>query len=166
MNVHKNLLSLVIGFTVIWLLLSNSFSWQVIGVGVGVSLILAIISRRTRYSKPGNMTPGFKVITASIGFLFVFLKELIKSNLDVAFRVINPSLPINPGIVEVKTKLKSPIGRLMLANSITLTPGTLTVETQDDSFFIHWIDVSSPDIEAATQEIANKFEKYLEVIYG
>ena len=76
--------------------------------------------------------------------------------------LIDPTLPINPGIVEVKTRLKSPLGRLVLANSITLTPGTLTVETKDDSFFIHWIDVSSQDIESATQKIVRTFEKYLE----
>jgi multicomponent Na+:H+ antiporter subunit E len=86
--------------------------------------------------------------------------------LDVASRVIQPSLPLRPGIVEVKTSLKSPIGRLMLANSITLTPGTLTVETHDDSFFIHWIDVTAQDVETASQELVHKFERYLEIIYG
>ena len=81
-------------------------------------------------------------------------------------RVISPSLPINPGIVEVKTKLKTGIGRLALANSITLTPGTLTVDIKEDSLFIHWIDVTSTDIEGATKNIVANFEKYLEVIYG
>ena len=88
------------------------------------------------------------------------------ANLDVARRVISPTIPINPGIVEIKTNLKSDIGRLFLANSITLTPGTLTVDIKDDRLYIHWIDVSSSDVEVATKEIAGKFEKYLEVIYG
>ena len=92
--------------------------------------------------------------------------ELIKSNLDVARRVISPSIPINPGIVEIKTNLKSGIGRMLLANSITLTPGTLTVDIKDDRLFIHWIDVSSSETGAATKEISGKFEKYLGVIYG
>lgn len=166
METHKNILYLVVGFTVLWLLLSNSLSWQVILVGVGVSVVLTIVYAGARYAMLGKMTPSAAVIRAFVQYIPVFLRELIKSNLDVAFRVINPSLPIKPGIVEVKTKLKSPIGRLVLANSITLTPGTLTVETKDDSLFIHWIDVSSPDIEAATQEIVSKFEGYLEIIYG
>jgi multicomponent Na+:H+ antiporter subunit E len=92
--------------------------------------------------------------------------DLIKSNFDVARRVLNPALPIKPGIVEVKTKLKSKFARMLLANSITLTPGTLTVDVKDDSFFIHWIDVKNEDVEAASKEIVEKFEKYLEVIYG
>ena len=97
---------------------------------------------------------------------FVFLRELIKSNLDVASRVLNPKLPISPGIVRVKTKLKSRLGRIVLANSITLTPGTLTVETNGENYYIHWIDVSRGDVEGATREIVGKFEKYLEVIFG
>ncbi len=166
MQIRKNLPYLVVGFTVLWLLLSHSLSWQVIVAGVGISLILTVVYGSARYTMLGGITLSFRVLNALVIYLFVFLKELIKSNLDVAFRVIKPSLPIKPGIVEVKTTLRSPLGRLVLANSITLTPGTLTVETKGDSLFIHWIDVSSPDIEAATQEIVHKFEKYLEVIYG
>jgi multicomponent Na+:H+ antiporter subunit E len=84
----------------------------------------------------------------------------------MAYRVLSPSLPINPGIVEVKTKLKSKIGRVILADSITLTPGTFTLDLKDDSMFIHWVDVKSTDLEKSTQLIVNKFEKYLEVMYG
>jgi len=53
-----------------------------------------------------------------------------------------------------------------LANSITLTPGTLTVEMRNEYFYIHWIDVTKEDILGATEAIVSKFEKYLEVIYG
>jgi len=91
---------------------------------------------------------------------------LIKSNLDVAFRVISPKLPINPGIVKVKTSLKSDIGRMMLANSITLTPGTLSVDIKDEFIYVHWIDVANKDIDVATDSIVKKFEKYLSEIYG
>jgi multicomponent Na+:H+ antiporter subunit E len=166
MKIRKNFPFLIVGFTGLWLLLSNSLSWQVIGVGLGISITLTLIFASEHYSRLGKIPISFAAIKASVIYIFVFLQELVKSNIDVAFRVINPSLPINPGIVEVKTTLKSPLGRLVLANSITLTPGTLTVETQEDSFFIHWIDVSSPDIQTATEEIVRKFEKYLEVIYG
>ena len=65
-----------------------------------------------------------------------------------------------------QTKLKSKLGRMILANSITLTPGTFTVELLDDRIFIHWIDVKSKNIEEDTNMIVRKFEKYLEVIYG
>lgn len=98
-----------------------------------------------------------------IGYVFI---AIIKSNLDVARRVVQINIPINPGIVAVKTKLKSRIGRMILANSITLTPGTLSVDIKGDHLYIHWIDVSDLDEEGATHDIVSGFEKYLEVIFG
>ena len=98
-----------------------------------------------------------------VGYLFV---SIIKSNFDVAGRVIQKNIPIKPGIVKVRTKLKSKVGRMILANSITLTPGTLSVDVKDDYFFIHWIDVSSTNVDKASAAIVAGFEKYLEVIFG
>ena len=80
--------------------------------------------------------------------------------------VFSPRIDIEPGIVEIKTRLKTPIGRLALANAITLTPGTLVVDIKGDSMFIHWINVSATDPVAATEEISARFEKYLKVVYG
>jgi multicomponent Na+:H+ antiporter subunit E len=149
----------------IWVLMIDDISNQEIGVGLGVSVLLSLL-----FARHSKILQDFKLNPKAIGYFFIFLcvffYELIKSNIDVAFRVINPKLPINPGIVRVKTKLKSRLGRLMLANSITLTPGTLTLETKGDVFYIHWIDVSSENIDDSTEKIVKKFEKYLEVIVG
>ena len=68
---------------------------------------------------------SFSLIVIS-GFLFtllVFIWECIKANLDVAYRVLHPAMPIRPGIVKVKTTLKSELAKTLLANSITMTPG-------------------------------------------
>jgi len=99
-------------------------------------------------------------------FIFVFLGALIKANLSITKRVLSPSLPINPGIVQVKTKLKSKVGRMILANAITLTPGTFTLELKGEDLFIHWVNVKSGETEESTKEIVSSFEKYLEVMYG
>ena len=107
-----------------------------------------------------------KVIAYYLMYLVVFFIELSKANLNVMRLVFSPRITIEPGIVEIKTRLKSPIGRLALANSITLTPGTLVVDIRDDSLFIHWINISATDPVAATNAISARFEKYLEVIYG
>jgi multicomponent Na+:H+ antiporter subunit E len=73
-------------------------------------------------------------------------------------------MPIRPGIVAIRTSLKSDVGKLMLANSITLTPGTLTVDVSDEYLFIHWINVESTDVEEAGGLIGGRFEEYLKVI--
>jgi len=74
-------------------------------------------------------------------FLLVLFKEMLLANLDVAFRVLHPKIPIRPGIVKVKPGIKSDMGKLLLANSITLTPGTLSMDYIGDDLYIHWINV-------------------------
>lgn len=96
------------------------------------------------------------------GYLLV---AIVRSNLDVAFRVVQKNIPLNPGIVKVRTQLKSNAARMILANSITLTPGTLSVDVKDDFFYIHWIDVTTKDIDEASRQIVSGFERYLEVIF-
>jgi len=164
MKIKNIFVSFLIAF-IFWILLNNSFEPIKLGIGAILSLSLAIIfcSRCDVFSEL-KLTPVALFYT--FVYIFVFLYELVKSNIDVARRVITPSLPINPGIVEVKTKLKSKMGRMILANSITLTPGTLTIDIKDDILYIHWIDVQTEDIDEATKTIVRKFEKYLEKIYG
>ena len=164
MNVKNVILSFIL-LLVTWLLLNSKFDIATIGIGIIVSLFISIaICSKCEVFSELNVSP--KGVYYFFLYFFVFLGALIKSNLDVARRVISPSLPINPGIVEVQTKLKSKIGRLVLANSITLTPGTLSIDIKDDKIYIHWINVTDADNENATKEIVKTFEKYLEVIYG
>jgi len=65
----------------------------------------------------------------------------------------------------VKTRLTDPVARMLLANAITLTPGTFTIEMEGDTFFIHWIDAGSKDADQKSVDIVRKFEKYLEAVY-
>ena len=102
----------------------------------------------------------------SVAYVFYLFIAIVKANFDVASRIVRPVIPLNPGIVTVRTKLSTPLGRTVLANSITLTPGTLSVEIKDDILYVHWIDVATTDREEATTEIVAGFEKYLEVIFG
>lgn len=98
-------------------------------------------------------------------YIFVFSWECLKANLDVAYRVLHPDLPIKPGIVKVKTNLKTHVARTTLANSITMTPGTLTVDIIDDYFYVHWIYVKSTDPAKYAEDISGRFEKYIKKIF-
>lgn len=164
MNYKNVFLTFVLSFLT-WILLNGSLDRDILFSGLVLSLFISLVfCRNCDVLQNVNLSP--KSFMYAFAYVFVFSWALIKSNFDVAFRVIKPSLPINPGIVKVKTKLKTPIGKMMLANSITLTPGTITVDIKDDTLYIHWIDVTSTDIEEATKNIVVSFEKYLEVMYG
>lgn len=100
-------------------------------------------------------------------YLFVLAGSIVKANLEVAYRVLHPSMPIRPGIVRVTTKLRSPAARTVLGHSLTLCPGTLTVDIQEDgTMFVHWIYVRSQNAEEATREVLGRFEWYLERIFA
>ncbi len=149
----------------IWLALTHPFSVQESIVGAAVSILIAALPIPGA-SVYGEFSPLPKRLLFGFAYIFVFLEAVIRSNLDVAFRVLHPRLPINPGIVGVRTRLKSKLGRLVLANSITLTPGTITVEIDGEDLVIHWLSMARPDVDEDTKTIVGGFEKYLEVILG
>lgn len=149
----------------LWVLLLFPLSLEEFVTGVVITLFLLLIPLPGR-EVFGDFSLYPKKIVYGVLYLFYFLLAVIRSNIDVASRVLKPTLPINPGVVKVKTVLKSRVGRLVLANSITLTPGTITVDIEDENLYIHWIDISSDSPEVATREIVKGFEKYLEVIFG
>ena len=98
-------------------------------------------------------------------YIPVFIYYCAKANLQVAYLVLHPQMPIKPGIVKVRTNLRSRTGLTALANSITLTPGTLTVDASDSGeLYVHWIDVKSTEEEDASREIVSKFERFLKRI--
>lgn len=150
---------------IFWVMLNGSFAIDSLIVGALASFIIAYLFRDgLSLFTEFNATP--RAFVAGVLYLGYFCKELVLSNVRLALIVLSPHLPINPGIVKVRTRLKSRMGRLMLANSITLTPGTLTVEMEGEWVYIHWVTVKSSDIEGATSDIVAGFERYLEVMYG
>jgi multicomponent Na+:H+ antiporter subunit E len=98
-------------------------------------------------------------------YLPYFLYYCVKANFDVAYRVLHVDLPIRPGIVKVRTSLVSEMGRTFLANSITLTPGTLSVDIDGADLYVHWINVATDDPRRQTAQIVGKFEPMLKRIF-
>lgn len=161
----SRLILFIFGFLV-WLGLSSPPDAQHIVIGIIVAAFVAYMTGDMFVSRPHV----FRHPSRYFWFLYyvpVFLWECFKANIDVAYRVIHPFVPIRPGIVKVKTKLKNDTALTFLANSITLTPGTLSVDIdKEDGFvYVHWIDVGATDIEKATKIIVTKFEKIIERIF-
>jgi len=146
---------------VTWLLLTWSLDPEEVIAGAVVGVLVSILfwdvflqeGRRTVFSPKRFLWFGL--------YLPLFFYYVIKANFDVAYRVLHPEMPINPGIVKVKTTLKTETGKTFLANSITLTPGTLTVDIVGDNLYVHWINVSTLDPEEQTRIIVTRFEKFL-----
>ena len=148
----------------VWLCLTSTFEWQELAAGILISAVLAFFLNES-YSSLGLPPLSMKRLLSFVMYLGVLFKEIVKANIDVAFRVLHPKMPIKPGIVTIRTNLKQDIAKLVLANSITLTPGTFTVDIIGDRLLIHWINVKAEDLDTATRIIGEKFEKYLIKIF-
>jgi multicomponent Na+:H+ antiporter subunit E len=164
-NIPLQFINLWLTLFLIWVIANGTLAYDTLIAGAVVSAVIALaFASFARVYSVIRWSP--KVIFYYLMYLSVFIMELVKANLNVMKLVFSPQINIKPGIVEIKTELESPIGRLALANSITLTPGTLVVDIKENSLFIHWINISATDPVAATEAISARFEKYLKVIYG
>jgi len=133
-------------------------------LGAVVSLVLTMIL--TSYT---SYTIDYRFPVRLLVFIFayvpLFIWQLLLANLDVARRVLSPKIPLNPGFVKIKTNLEGDFAKLTLANSITLTPGTLSVDVNGDDIYVHTVDVKGKTPEENKAIISGTFEKLLGVIF-
>jgi multicomponent Na+:H+ antiporter subunit E len=136
----------------VWIGLTNSFDPQELGVGAIISLGVAwFFGGREKLHL-------WTILLKYAKFSPTFIKAIVQSNLHVARIVLTPSLPVNPGIVKLKTTLKNDYDKLLLASAITLTPGTITIDLDGEDIYIHLLDLQTTDKETLQKEIIEPFE--------
>jgi len=158
-------LALIIWILGAWPFVDGKIDVQVFIAGVIASAVIAVLFHEVLPKEHHIFLSPVRIFWVLV-YIPVFFYYVIKANLDVVYRALHPQMPIRPGIVKIKTALKTESAITALANSITLTPGTLTVDLTDDGFlYVHWINVKSDDVEQATQLIARRFEWFLQRIF-
>lgn len=130
-------LTAIIMFT-FWMLLSGEFSFILILSGIISSLIVSYMSHDLLTGK-SDLKLGLIRFIRFFKYLPWLFGQIVLANLDLVYRTLHPKLPINPKIIKFKNNLKTEIGMVTLANSITLTPGTITIEVNENEFIIHTI---------------------------
>ncbi len=153
-----------LGVLGLWLLLFWSLDPVVVAVGVVLGLVASALLHKVC---PDNVQKALNPLrwVFFLVYLPYFFYYCLKANLDVALRVLNPDIPIRPGIVKVTTTLTGEMAKTFLANSITLTPGTLTVDIDGQDLYIHWINISTEDAVKRSAEICGRFEPLLRRIF-
>jgi len=149
---------------VIWLMITWNMEPANFFTGAVVSLIVTAFFGREFPFHPENTFQPRRYI-AFVKFIAVFLVQMLKANLMMAYRILSPGLPIKPGIVEIPITLKSPLGRLVLANSITLAPGTFTMDITRDTLVIHWIYLETEDPQKAGERICGQLQRILKEVF-
>lgn len=127
---------LAIVLFIFWLIFTEKTNWHHLLLGAVVAYLISWFSD---YLLRGRLDPHLNMgvaIRAPVYGIFLFW-EIVKANWDVLKRVFNPKLPIDPRITSFESYLESDIARTVLANSITLTPGTVTVDIDGSRFYVH-----------------------------
>ncbi|MFP4315732.1 MAG: Na+/H+ antiporter subunit E [Desulfovibrionales bacterium] len=125
---------------VIWLLLSGHYDLLHIFYGVLSVVFVIFLNYRMHYVPlaPGEMPGSFHIkIPKLIGYLFWLQWQIIQSGVYVAYIVLHPKMPINPMLVRFRSKQPNVLAQVILGNSITLTPGTVTLDIKDDVYTVH-----------------------------
>jgi multicomponent Na+:H+ antiporter subunit E len=174
MKKWSGILSTFIFCFLLWILYTGAYSFnefapeELIG-GAVVSLIVAYFSAPFFIREDSFWLLNPKRLMSLILFIPIYAWELWKANWDVAKRALSPKLSIKPGIVKIETDIKSDYGLAMLANCITLTPGTIAMDIVEENnkcyMYIHWIDVATKDVKEASDTIKGAFEPWVRRIF-
>ena len=129
---------------VVWLLLSGHLEPLMLGLGLASVLLTVILIRRMTLidheSYPLHLSSKLPAF-----FVFIF-REIVKANIDVIKRIMTfKRTSISPQLIEVQAPLKTDLGRVIYANSITLTPGTVSVELSNEKILVHALTKEAAD---------------------
>ena len=129
-------------FFLIWIIFNGQLTIEIAAFGVVIAgLIYWFICKFLGYSPKMDLIIGKKLFQI-LYYVFVLVKEIIKANYEVIKMITSSKYEIEPAVVRFKTDLKTQFARTLLANSITLTPGTITVSLENDEYVVHCLDKS------------------------
>jgi multisubunit Na+/H+ antiporter MnhE subunit len=138
-----------------WLLITQKINAANLILGLILSIIATIISNR----QGTTISPGYKSIIKLTKYFFILIVDIYKASFSLIISIINNDS--DPIIIEVDVKIENPIAIMIMANSITLTPGTLTVDTDETKLYILCLKSGHQEVEKTKKEVKERFERYL-----
>ena len=127
-------------FFLIWIIFNGQFTFEIAAFGVVIAgLMYLFICKFLNYHPKTDLLLCKKFFLV-LQYVFVLITEIIKANFAVIKMIMSSRYEIEPAIVRFKTDLKTTPARVLLANSITLTPGTITVSLEEDEYVVHCLD--------------------------
>jgi multicomponent Na+:H+ antiporter subunit E len=143
-------------FVLFWLILAQTLSFERIAIGTLICVAVYLFNKDLQSFNQKNRNLALPNLKFLLSYITVLIVEMFKSNFHVAKIILSPKLNISTSIVTINTKLKNEFNKTVLANSITLTPGTLTLDSTNDKLIIHCLDK-----EVAKGLENSKFEQML-----
>lgn len=137
------ILALLIPLVAAWLLWSGIYKPLLLGLGLFSVVLTIYVKYRMEYFQTEVFALQFG--RRLIGYWLWLAKEVVKSSLDVARIIVTPSLPISPQVMTIKASCENPVDQATLANSITLTPGTLALDVYNGEITVHALTEAGAD---------------------
>ncbi len=149
-------LALSLALFLFWLALSGHYETLILGFGVFSTLLVTYLA--FRMDREDRYIFRIRLSWRIIGYILWLIGEIFRANVNVARIILNPSLPISPIMVPFRATMKSDLCRVIYANSITLTPGTITTGTDGEILRIHaltWYDVDGREEDEMDHRICH-----------
>ncbi len=127
-------------FFLIWIIFNGQITWETAAFGIVVSAFMYVFICRFMGYKPRMDLLLAKKFFLILQYVYVLIKEIIKANYAVIKMIMSSRYEMEPTVVRFKTNLKTTPARILLANSITLTPGTITISLEGDEYIVHCLD--------------------------
>jgi len=131
-----------------WYLLSGYLEPFYIGAGIVSSLVVTAVSADLMFRSQKNVLDSARIFVRFLFYIPWLMVEILYANIDVAYRILHPKMPIDPGMITIETPFKGDILRTSFANALTLTPGTVTIDVRRGTFVVHALvmDVSNREL--------------------
>lgn len=128
-----------------WLLLNGKLTFEVISLGLGITVLMGALEWKLFGYGPRQELRVLRKAPVFCGYIPVLFWEILKAGLVVGRDILFRNYKLTPTLVSFHTNLKTDFGKFLLANSITLTPGTITVQVEGDKLIVHCLDKSMLD---------------------
>ena len=160
---RSKIILFIIGF-IVWCLLRFPPDLQHIFVGIIVALVVALLLGDLFTNRPALFLQPQRYLWF-LYFIPVFIWECVMANIDIARYIISPKLSLKPGIIKIKTSLKTEIALTYLANIITLTRGAITVDLDKNNGFLYLHCIAADDKKETVKSAVKKFENIIKRIF-
>lgn len=124
----------------LWLVFNGKVTLEIVAFGIVLSLAVYLFCCKFLEYSPKRELCALRLLPQGIGYFFVLIWEIVKANCTAVSLIVSPKYEVEPVLVTFRTELKTDLAKTILANSITLTPGTITVELTEEEFKVHCLD--------------------------
>ncbi len=142
-NHWLNYIGVTLILFIFWVAVSGSLQWPQLVVGLAAAAFVTYFNHNMLITVRDRPPMRFQIIAWLVGYFFKLLLDIVKANFQVAWLVLHPKMPIEPNMVKLEVDIDKVASRVLLANSITLTPGTLSVLADEKKYLVHALTIKN-----------------------